>query len=261
MKIYGHRGAAGTHPENTMISFEEARRAGADGIELDVQLTSDGEVVIIHDESLDRTTNGSGFVKDKCLKELQKFDASNKFSHLYGETEIPTLQELIDWLRGNSLLCNIELKNSKFFYPGMEEKVIKLVREARLEDRIILSSFNHYSIVLCKKIAEEIEIAPLYRDGLHMPWAYARSLGAGAIHPDIKAVPNEIIRASIEAGVAVRPYTVNKEKDIENLLAVGCSAIITDFPAKVVLMRDQFFNKNSNVNADIGGIGSRLKNT
>ncbi|WP_257985963.1 glycerophosphodiester phosphodiesterase [Bacillus sp. M6-12] len=243
MKIFGHRGAAGTYPENTMISFEEARSAGADGIEIDVQLSKDGEVVIIHDESLDRTTNGSGYVKDKQLKELQKLDASHKFSHIYGETEIPALQELVDWLKGNNLFCNIELKNGKFHYPGLEEKVIKLVREAELQDRIILSSFNHYSIVKCKKIAEEIEIAPLYRDGLFTPWTYARSLGAGAIHPSIKAAPNEIIRESIKAGIAVRPYTVNDDKEIKNLLNIGCSAIITDFPAKAVLIRDQFYKQ------------------
>ncbi|RFU60009.1 glycerophosphodiester phosphodiesterase [Bacillus sp. V59.32b] len=238
--IFAHRGSSGTHPENTMISFQEAKRAGADGLEIDVQLSRDGEIVIIHDEKLDRTTNGTGYVKDSTLQEIKSYNASHPFGKHYGRTEIPTLIELFDWLLGNDLLCNIELKNGVFPYPGMEEKVIGLIRSYRLEERIILSSFNHYSLVHCVRIAPELETAPLYRDGLYMPWVYAQSIGAKAIHPSIKAAPDYIINSAIRAGMKVRPFTVNNENRMEELIRIGCSAFFTDFPENAVKLRQKY---------------------
>ncbi|CAH0345670.1 glycerophosphodiester phosphodiesterase [Bacillus sp. CECT 9360] len=237
--IFAHRGSSGTHPENTMISFQEAKRAGADGLEIDVQLSRDGEIVIIHDEKLDRTTNGTGYVKDNTLEQIKSYNASHQFDKQYGCTEIPTLVELFDWLQGNDLLCNIELKNGVFPYPGMEEKVIGLIRSYRLEDRIILSSFNHYSLVYCVRIAPELETAPLYRDGLYMPWVYAQSIGAKAIHPSIKAAPDYIINSAIRAGTKVRPFTVNNETRMEELIRIGCSAFFTDFPENAIKLRQK----------------------
>lgn len=238
--IFAHRGSSGTHPENTMISFHEAKIAGADGLEIDVQLSRDGEVVIIHDEKLDRTTNGTGYIKDRTLQEIKSLDASHDFDQQYGRTEIPTLSELFDWLQGNDLLCNIELKNGVFPYPGMEEKVISLIRSYRLEERIILSSFNHYSLVRCVQIAPGLETAPLYRDGLYMPWVYAQTIGAKAIHPSIKAAPDYIINTAIRAGIKVRPFTVNNAKRMEELMRMGCSAFFTDFPENAVMLRQNF---------------------
>ncbi|WP_290369680.1 glycerophosphodiester phosphodiesterase family protein, partial [Peribacillus simplex] len=142
--IFAHRGSAGTHPENTMSAFKEAARVGADGIETDVQLSKDGEVVIIHDEKLDRTTNASGYVKDRTLMELKTLNASATHKGKLGKEKIPTLEELFIWLYDNQLFCNIELKNTLFLYPGLEEKVIRLIRTYEMEERVILSSFNHY---------------------------------------------------------------------------------------------------------------------
>ncbi|WP_433743055.1 glycerophosphodiester phosphodiesterase [Falsibacillus pallidus] len=239
-QIFAHRGSAGTHPENTMSSFREAEKAGADGIELDVQLSRDGEVVVIHDETLERTTNGKGFVKDYTLEELKKLDASYKFNSFLKKPRIPSFREVCEWLKTNELLCNVELKNGVFPYPQLEEKVIALVREYGLENRIIISSFNHYSIVYCFRLAPEIEIAPLYSEGLFMPWIYAQSIRGRAIHPNQRAAPDEIVLASMENGIAVRPYTVNKKEDMIRLFKIGCSAIITDYPKKALELREQF---------------------
>lgn len=230
--IFAHRGYSAAHPENTMKAFIEAQKAGADGLEIDVQLTKDGEVVVIHDEKVDRTTNGTGFVKDLTFKEIRKLDASYKNRKLLKKEPIPSFIELLEWLTTNSLICNVELKNGIFPYKGMEEKVISLIRYYNLEERIILSSFNHYSIVYCFRLAPEIETAPLYTEGLYMPWIYAQSIKAKGIHPNLLAAPNEIILSSMENGIAVRPYTVNKEKDIKRLFEIGCSALITDDPVK-----------------------------
>ena len=242
-QIFAHRGAAGTFPENTMVAFKEAERVGADGIELDVQLTKDGKVVVIHDEQLDRTTNQKGLVMDYTLKELKQFDASYKYGKKTGFVEIPTLEEVLTWLQGNSMLLNIELKNSVILYPGLEEKVINLVKQYNMQDRVIFSSFNHYSIVHCYQLAPMIETAPLYRDGLYMPWVYAKAIQAKAIHPNIKAAPNMIITSAMNEGIAVRPYTINNEEQMTNLFSINCSSFFTDYPEKAIQLKQKLMSK------------------
>jgi glycerophosphoryl diester phosphodiesterase len=238
--IFAHRGSAGTHPENTMDAFLEAERVGADGIELDVQMTRDGEIVVIHDETVDRTTNGKGYIKDYHFKDLRKLHANYTFKKkLFNKQKVPTLSEVFDWMKGNSLVCNIELKNSIMDYEGMEEKVVRMINKYGYSDRIIISSFNHYSIVACSRLDSSIEIAPLYSTGLYMPWIYARSLGAAAIHPNQKVAPDEIISESIKNGIAVRPYTVNKAHQMKRLFSIGCSAIVTDFPEKAIKKKQE----------------------
>jgi glycerophosphoryl diester phosphodiesterase len=234
--IFGHRGAAGTFPENTMISFQETERIGANGIELDVQLSRDGEVVVIHDETLERTTNGKGWVKDFTLKELRKLDASYKFPE-YGHCKIPTLEELFSWALSNTMIINVELKNTKIPYKGLEEKVINLIKKYSFESRTIISSFNHYSLVKCKKLASEIEVGILFGDGLYEPWYYAKRIGVNSLHPYYKAIPKEAIVHSQTEGFPIRPYTVNNKKDMEQLFLIGCSAIITDYPEIALSLR------------------------
>ncbi|MEH7886867.1 glycerophosphodiester phosphodiesterase [Bacillus sp. JJ1609] len=230
--ILAHRGFAAAYPENTMKSFMEAAKAGADGLELDVQMTKDGELVVIHDEKVDRTTNGTGFVKDYNLKDLRKFDAGCHHKTLVKIEPIPLLEEVLAWLSETGLVCNIELKNSIIPYEGMEEKVISMVRDFNLSEKIIISSFNHYSIVYSYRLAPEIEIAPLLSEGLYMPWIYAQSIRAKGFHPHWRAAPDEIVKAALESGIEVRPYTVNKDSELERLFKVNCSAVITDDPAK-----------------------------
>lgn len=238
--IIAHRGYSAKFPENTMTAFHEAEIAKADGIELDVQLTKDGELVVIHDEKVDRTTDGKGYVKDFLYEELKDFDAGVLRPELKKRNSIPTLEEVFDWLKSNHLSCNIELKNGIFRYEGMEEKVIQLIRRYDLSDRIVISSFNHYSIVHCFRLAPEIEIAPLLSEGLYMPWVYASSIQAKGFHPHYLAAPKEIIRQSLEAGIKVRPYTVNKKEVMQKLIEVGCTAFITDEPKEAILLRDHY---------------------
>lgn len=239
--ILAHRGYAAEYPENTMLAFKEAEKAGADGLELDVQMTRDGELVVIHDEKVDRTTDGFGLVVNYSLEELRKLDARFKFKELPKKEQIPSLDEVLEWLSGTGMICNIELKNSIIPYEGMEEKVINKVRQYGLSDRIIISSFNHYSIVHSYLLAPEIEIAPLLSEGLYMPWIYAQSIKAKGFHPHWRAAPDQIVSASLESGIEVRPYTVNKENELERLFKVDCSAVITDDPAKAKKMREMLY--------------------
>lgn len=235
--ILAHRGYAAEYPENTMLAFKEAEKAGADGLELDVQMTKDGELVVIHDEKVDRTTGGTGLVKDYNYKELRKLDARFKFTKLSEKQQIPALDEVLEWLAGTVLNCNVELKNTIIPYEGMEEKVINMIRDYQLSDRIIISSFNHYSIVHSYMMAPDIEIAPLLSEGLYMPWVYAQSIRAKGFHPHWRAAPDEIIKASLESGIEVRPYTVNNDAELDRLFRVNCSAVITDDPAKAFQIR------------------------
>ncbi|MEH7237004.1 glycerophosphodiester phosphodiesterase [Bacillus sp. JJ1562] len=235
-KIFGHRGSAGTHPENTMISFKEAASVGADGIELDIQMTKDGVIVVIHDETVKRTTNGKdkGWVKDYTLKQIKKMDASYKFRDKYGICEIPTLEEVFDWAKSNQLLINVEFKTGLVSYKGIEEKTLKLINDYGLEDRIVLSSFNHYSLVKCRQLSSTIDLAILYMEGLYEPWDYAKRLNTNGIHPYHQTISKEIVDESKQNGIAVRPFTINDEKKMKQFIDFGCSAIITDYPKNAV---------------------------
>jgi glycerophosphoryl diester phosphodiesterase len=237
--IFAHRGFSLAYPENTMKAFIEAERAGADGIELDVQMSKDGQLVVIHDEKLDRTTGEKGFVKDLSASELMRLDARYKFKQTLVKKEpVPLLRDVLEWLSNTSLQCNIELKNGTFPYHGMEDKVIDLIRELKLEEKIILSSFNHYSIVHVNRHAPDIETAPILAEGIYMPWVYAKSILASGFHPHYRYAHDEIIKKSCQHHIAVRPYTVNNESEIQRLIKANCSAIITDDPAKAKRIND-----------------------
>jgi glycerophosphoryl diester phosphodiesterase len=237
-KIFAHRGSAGTHPENTMISFKEAAHVGADGIELDVQLTKDGTVVVIHDETVDRTTDGKGWVKDFTYRQLRRLNANYKFKQ-YGSCPIPTLEEVLEWGKETSLLFNIELKNSLIFYEGLEEKTIELVRFFGMEDRVIFSSFNHESMATCHQLAPAIETALLYMEKLHKPWQYAKTLHASALHPYHPTVDRYFVEMAHRHQLSVRPFTINKEEQMKKMFADGVDGIFTDFPEKAIRLRDQ----------------------
>lgn len=242
--IFAHRGYSALYPENTMLAFKKAEEAGADGIELDVQLSKDGKVVVIHDEKVNRTTNGIGFVTDLTFQELKRLNAGYNVKMNIKKQNIPSLWEVLEWMTTNQMICNIELKNGIFRYRGMEEKVVQLIREYGLSDRIIFSSFNHYSIVHCYRIAPEIEIAPLMGQGIYMPWVYAEAIRAKGIHPKFKSISDEVVKQSLEQGIAVRPYTINSEKDMVHVFKLGCTAFITDDPVRAVRIRNRMFKAN-----------------
>ncbi|WP_416828028.1 glycerophosphodiester phosphodiesterase [Ectobacillus polymachus] len=232
--IFGHRGAKGTHPENTIISFQEAERTGAHGIEFDVHLSKDGEIVIIHDETLSRTTNGRGLVVEHTLEELKQLDAGSHFNAAFQGERIPTLREVLTWLGGNKLLINIELKNDRIRYPELEQKVVDLVREFGLERRVIFSSFNHSSVAMLADLAPDIERAILYHHHLKDACGVARLHHASGLHPNFKLLTKEFVEEAKSQGFVLRPYTINEEKDIKRMISYGVDAIITDWPSKAL---------------------------
>ena len=156
IKNYAHRGFCSQYPENTILAFQKALEEGVDGIENDVQLSKDGHIVIMHDESVDRTTNGKGWVKDLTLAELKELDASEKFGSQFGVQRVPTLREYLELVKDQPVITNIEMKTGVFEYLEMEQMLVDMLREYKLEDRVLITSFNHFTIMRMKERAPEI---------------------------------------------------------------------------------------------------------
>ncbi|MCR6098223.1 glycerophosphodiester phosphodiesterase [Salipaludibacillus agaradhaerens] len=237
--IFAHRGASGTYPENTMDAYKAAAEAGADGLEVDVQLSKDGVPVLIHDETVNRTTNGEGWVKDLTYEELQTMDAGSWFHDDFSHATIPSLEELLIWLRGQSLYLNIELKTGIVHYPGIENAVIKLIKQYDLIDRVILSSFNHYSLVTVRQLHPTIETAILFMEGLYEPWDYAKTVGAQSLHCSLPVAVPKLLMAAAEADTPVRPFTVNERSHMKALFQAKCAAIMTDWPEQALQVREE----------------------
>ena len=230
---YAHRGASGYFPENTMLSFRKAIELGATGIETDVQMTSDGVLVLIHDEKVNRTTNGIGLVKDFTYDELNKLDAGSWFDKKYSNEKIPTAKELIIFAKENNMLLNLELKNGIVMYSYLEEKLIDMINTFNYADKVILSSFNHYSIVHCKEISKQIKTGLLYMAGIYHPEVYCKFTGADALHPYFYSINKEIIGDAKNQGILVNPFTVNEENSMKDLIEAGVDGLITNYPDKL----------------------------
>lgn len=230
-KIWAHRGASGSAPENTLPAFELAIEQGADGIEFDVQLTRDDHVVVIHDETLERTTDGHGWVADHSLDDLRKLDASAGIEG-YAGVRIPTLAELFDLVKDTDLRLNVELKNSRIPYQGMEERVIGLIDRFGVADRVIVSSFDHNSLRGLAESGTTLPLGVLYSEPLWRPWNYAVKLGASAVHPSLSATRAKVVERCHEAGLEVNVWTVNEPEEVERMADLGVDALITNHPAR-----------------------------
>lgn len=232
VKNFAHRGFSGKYPENTMLAFEKAYEEGVDGIELDVQLTKDGEMVIIHDSKVNRTTNGRGYVKDKTLAEIRQLNAAQKFNGL--NEKIPILNEYLSWAADKELTTNIELKTDDFEYYGIEEKTVALVKECGLQDRIIFSSFNHYTIQKVKELAPDMICGLLFSDWIVDFSKYASDMKVECAHPAFKMLKNKQLFQNLQnSQLDINTWTVNKEKHMRQLIHLGVTSIITNFPDKL----------------------------
>ncbi|MGL5767000.1 MAG: glycerophosphodiester phosphodiesterase [Sarcina sp.] len=224
-----HRGFSALYPENTMLAFTKAKEEGfCDGIELDVQLTKDNVPVIIHDESLERTTGRRGLVKDFSLKELRTLDAGKN-------EKIPTLEEYLEFAKDNNIYTNIELKNSILPYDGMEEITLNLLAKLGLEKEVIISSFNHESMIKIKELNKDIKTGLLYDSILFNPHKYCKTCGADAMHPNFYSllISKKSLKNMLNSNIEVNSYTINKEKHMKFFVEEKMSAIITNHPDKL----------------------------
>ena len=236
--IYAHRGASVKAPENTLEAFSLAVAMGADGLELDVHLSSDGELMVIHDAKVDRTTNGTGYVKDMTLEQLKALDASNG-KEAYKGAKIPTLAEVYDLIKDTKLHVNVEIKTDESIYPDIEKKCLELEWQKGMTGRVLYSSFNHYTIANILQLDLAAKTGLLYLSGLYQPWIYAKSVGATHIHPFYPSIvlPG-LVAGCAENGVGINFWTVNDPQIMAQCVQCGVG-IITDEPDVAVEIRNR----------------------
>lgn len=228
----GHRGASHDAPQNTLAAFRLANEYGADGYELDVHLTRDGVPVVIHDFTVDKTTDGTGPVASFTLAELKRLDAGIKFSPQFAGERIPTLAEVFDVLPPHSIV-NVELKTRSIGDNGLERATIHLIRERGLQDRVIVSSFNPFSLLRVRRFAPELKIGLLYAPDLplYLRRAWFRGLvRPHALHPHYRMVDERYMQWARRQGYEVNVWTVDDPEGMRRLAALGVNAIITNRP-------------------------------
>lgn len=233
--LIGHRGAMACAPENTMASFEEGLRQGADLLELDVHLCASGEVVVIHDAYVDRTTDGTGRVVDLSLSRLKALDAGRWFDAQFAGQRIPTLDEVLAWARGRVPIV-IEIKNGPVFYAGIEEKVVALIEQHDMVDQAIVISFDHACLPRVKALCPELPTGMLYVAQLADPVAAARAAQADSLRPVWAYVTPETVQKAHEANLSVDPW--GREPDYAWLLEIGVDSVSADHPAQVRALLD-----------------------
>lgn len=238
IKIWAHRGSSHQRLENTMPAFEQAIADGADGIELDVQRSRDGELVVFHDEQLKRLTGVDGFVWDLTWAELQELTlASTK----HNDGKIPLLKEVLQLISETSVHLNIELKNSINFYPKLEQEVLALVDEYKLLDQVTFSSFNHESVKRLSGLAGPEKAASLTSSVVFEPWTYLEKIGAQAYHPMLNSLQQKhLIHECQQRGIKVNVWTADSDFMINAALLSGVHAIITNRPVKAMELRAKF---------------------
>lgn len=234
MKLFAHRGYCGLYPENTMLAFTQAYEAQSDGIELDVQLTKDGEVVIIHDEKVDRTTDNKGFVVDYTYKDLLQLNAATLFPHTTPFAPIPRFEEYCEWVASTPLITNVELKTGIIYYPGLEQKVIDLIRKYNLEEKVIVSSFNPLSLIETQRLDPTFPLALLVEEqGLKNAGYVCKHFQFTYYHPSIKEITKEGVDECKNHGIDVNIWSANTQSDLEHCIEIGASGIFTNFPKEM----------------------------
>jgi glycerophosphoryl diester phosphodiesterase len=230
---YAHRGASGYYPENTMLAFQKAIEMGCEGIETDVQLTKDGVLVICHDELLDRTTDGKGLIAETNYSDIAKLDAAKLWGGKFADVRVPTLEELLAYIKDKNIMINLELKNSIIDYKNLEQLVIDMLYKYELEEKVIISSFNHYSILRCKAIDNKLKLGLLYDCCIYEPGKYASELGVCAVHPSFYSLNEEVVKEIRSHNLMINTWTVNDEKYMHLLAKLGIDGIITNYPDRL----------------------------
>jgi glycerophosphoryl diester phosphodiesterase len=234
MQIFAHRGNSSEAPENTLPAFRGAQQAGVAGVELDVQLSKDGVPVVIHDERLERTTSGTGWVGEHSLAELKQMDVGRWFGPAYEAERLPTLAELLELFRGGPMIVNIELKTNRVAYPGLVPAALREIERTGMTEQVLLSSFNHHSLKEARALAPRVACAAILYDRLIEPWEYGRQHGFQALHAHFSQVDQALIEGCRVAGLPVRAWTVDDVAVAQRLVGLGVRGLITNRPREML---------------------------
>lgn len=229
--IFGHRGASAYAPMNTIPAFELAYEQGADGIELDVHLTKDGELIIVHDFTIDHTTDSEGIVTEKTLAELKSLDAGSWFDEKFTGAKLPTLDEVFDAV-GHKLYINVEIKTLSPDGDGTEESVVACIKKHNMAERVIVSSFNPYVLKRFRPLAPEIPIGYLIHPATvsDISKLVLQADEYEALHPFHEMIDDSYLTLAKKHNYIVNTWTVNETEIATNLVSKGVRGIMTDYP-------------------------------
>ncbi|OXM87277.1 glycerophosphodiester phosphodiesterase [Paenibacillus rigui] len=227
-----HRGAKGEAPENTLAAFRLGLEQGCDAIELDIHLSKDGQLIVIHDATLDRTTDKTGRVNDLTVEEIRQADAGRWFHESFAGERVPLLEEVFDLVPPH-IMINVEIKDS--YGRRTEPALVELMRNKDRVGQVVVSSFDHKSLQYLKLLEPETRMGLLYDVNLGRHSALVSSLGAPvySLHPNFKRISKEDVRDAVAQGLQVFPYTINREEDMMLAIQYGVSGIITDYPGRL----------------------------
>jgi len=229
---FAHRGSLTEAPENTLPAMQKALAHDIRGIELDVQLTRDNQLVVIHDQKLARFNKKfPGYVKDYTLKEIKHIDIGSSFSKRFKGVSLATLDEILEIIPKN-IVINVEIKNIPVIYKGIEQLLIDCLKNHQLEDEVIISSFDHESLKTFQNLMPGIPVGLLFYYRLLKPWQYAKYSGLNiySVHPMQNWTDREFIEECHSLGYKVFPYTVNSENRYEQLLDLGVDGVFSNNP-------------------------------
>lgn len=229
-KIIAHRGASAHAPENTMHAFKKAQELHANGIETDIHLTKDDIPVLMHDEKINRTSNGKGFIRNYTYEQLLQFDLGSWFSSSFAHTKIVTLDEFLSWMQETKLQAHIELKNNKIDYPRIEEIVYNCIQTHSMGERAIISSFNYESTQRFKALSSTIEVAYLTSKMNREKRSKLQAAQIDALHIKYSLLRKKMIHWSTQKQLPLRIFTVNTIAHIMHCFDAGVEGIYTDDP-------------------------------
>ena len=230
IKIWAHRGASAYAPENTMPAFRKAIELGADGIELDVHLSRDGEVMVCHDDTVERCTGQKGKVRRMTREQLKALDCCYTFPEYRG-TQMPTLREVYELIAPTRLTVNVELKPGGLLDRGLERKCIALAEEFGMTERVIYSSFHFTCLHRLRRFDPDIPNALLYESWKSLLIRRLNHRARTALHPEfVDMFRKEAVERIHRAGQKVNVWTVNEPEDVKRLAELGVDAIITNKP-------------------------------
>ncbi len=232
--VFGHRGAMAQAPMNTLTAFELAREQGADGIELDVQVSRDGHLVVIHDDAVDSTTDGKGRVADLTLDELKRLDAGSWFADRFAGQRIPTLDEVFDAF-GNAMLINVEIKASRDSLDRIEKRLADCLRRHNMREQVIISCFDPVILRRVRGMMPMVMMGFLYQPDMpaehYLP---LKKLWHEARHPRHDMVDEEYMNWARTYDYYVNVWTVNDAERALHLKRLGVNSIITDEPGRII---------------------------
>ncbi len=239
INVISHRGANIYAPQNTLPAFQRALEIGVDGFETDVHLSQDGTLVLCHNYTIDKTSNGKGSISQMTIGQLKAHDFGTYFSPKYAGTQIPTLREFLELIveNGGLRVLNIELKSPRANETSIVRDTVRMVKEFDLFDSLILSSFDPKLLLEAKQIDPAVKTGFLYSPNSKVifriyrnPLEVAKELKADALHPFSMYVNADLVRKAHEAGMEMNVWTVNSPRAIKRLALLGADGIITDYP-------------------------------